>query len=114
MLEGLAKTNPLNDEVAIRAAMHLARDHGRTEMRKALVDAAVGKRDEIRGAAAAALWDLGDRDLAQKAAEQAEGSRSLSSMTWGALVTAAAAGKLGSDSILAEPTFRRVQWGWVE
>jgi hypothetical protein len=114
MLEGLAKTNPLHDEVAIRAAMHLARDHGRTEMRKALVEAAQGKRDEFRGVAAAALWDLGERDLARKVAERAEASRSLSSMTWGALVQAAAAGKLGEGAVLAEPTFRRVQWGWVE
>ena len=114
MLEGLAKSSPLSDEVAIRAAMHLARDHGRTEMRKAVIDAALGKRDEIRGVAAAALWDLSERDLARKVAERAESSRSLSSMTWGALVTAAAAGKLEADCILAEPTFRRVQWGWVE
>jgi hypothetical protein len=114
MLEALAKTHPLSDEVAIRAAMHLARDHGRAEMKKALVEAALGKRDEIRGVAAAALWDLGDYDLARKVADRAESSRSLSSMTWGALVTAADAGKLGSDCILAEPTFRRVQWGWVE
>jgi hypothetical protein len=114
MLEGLAKTSPLCDEVAIRAAMHLARDHGRSEMRKALIEAATGKRDEMRGVAAAALWDLGEHDLARKVAEQAEVGRSLSSLTWAALVTAAAAGKLGSDSLLAEPTFRRVQWGWVE
>ena len=114
MLEGLAKASPLADEVAIRAAMHLARDHGRTDMRKALMEAAMGKRDEIRGVAAAALWDLGERDVARKVADRAESSRSLSSLTWGALVTAATAGKLGSDTILAEPTFRRVQWGWVE
>jgi hypothetical protein len=114
MLEGLAKTSPLNDEVAIRAAMHLARDHGRSEMRKALIEAATGKRDEIRGVAAAALWDLGEHELARKMAEQAEAGRSLSSLTWAALVSAAAAGKLGTDSLLAEPTFRRVQWGWVE
>jgi hypothetical protein len=74
----------------------------------------LGKRDEIRGIAAAALWDLGDRDLARKAADRAESERPLGSMTWGALVTAAAAGKLGSDCVLAEPNFRRVQWGWVE
>jgi hypothetical protein len=114
MLEGLARASPLADEVAIRAAMHLARDHGRTDMRKALMEVAMGKRDEIRGVAAAALWDLGERDVARKVADRAEGSRSLSSVTWGALVTAATAGKLGSDTILAEPTFRRVQWGWVE
>jgi len=114
MLEGLAKANPLNDEVAIRAAMYLARDHGRSEMRKALIEAATGKRDEIRGVAAAALWDLGEHELARKVAEQAEAGRSLSSLTWAALVSAAAAGKLGADSLLAEPTFRRVQWGWLE
>jgi hypothetical protein len=114
MLEGLAKTSPLDDEVAIRAAMYLARDHGKSEMKKGILDAAMGKRDEIRGVAAAALWDLGDHDVACKVAERAEGSRSISSLAWGALVSAAAAGKLGTDSVLAEPTFRRVQWGWVE
>jgi hypothetical protein len=114
MLEGLVKESPLKDEVAIRAAMHLARDHGRTDMREALVETALGKRDEMRGVAAAALWDLGDRELARKAAKAAEDSRSLSSLTWAALVTSAAAGKLGTDGLLAEPTFRRVQWGWVE
>jgi len=114
MLEGLAKVSPLADEVAIRAAMHLARDHSKGEMRKGIVEAATGKRDEIRGVAAAALWDLGDHDLARKVAERAETSRSVSSMAWGALVSAAAAGKLGNETVLAEPTFRRVQWGWVE
>jgi hypothetical protein len=114
MLEGLAKGTPLADEVAIRAAMHLARDHGRSEMRKSIVEVALGKRDEVRGVAAAALWDLGDHDLARKVGERAEESRSLSSMAWGALVEAAAAGKLRTDTVLAEPTFRRVQWGWVE
>lgn len=114
MLEGLAKSNPLSDEVAIRAAMHLARDHGRTEMKKALFEVARGKREEVRGLAAAALWDLGEHDFAREIAEQAESSRSLGSATWGALVAAAAAGRVGSDVLLAEPTFRRVQWGWVE
>jgi len=114
MLEGLAKASPLTDEVAIRAAMHLARDHGRNEMRQAIVEAAEGRRDEMRGVAAAALWDLGERDLARKAAEQAESSRFISSVAWGALVSTASAGKLGTHVVLAEPTFRRVQWGWVE
>jgi hypothetical protein len=114
MLEGLAKATPLADEVAVRAAMHLARDHGKTEMRKAIIDAAQGKRDEVRGVAAAALWDLGDREMAMKTAQDLEGCRSISAVTWGALVAGAAAGKLGPSVVLAEPTFRRVQWGWVE
>jgi len=114
MLEGLAKTLPLVDEVAVRAAMHLARDHGRLELRKAISEVATGKRDDVRGVAAAALWDLGEKELARRAAERAETSRLISSMTWGALVTAASAGRFAPASMLAEPMFRRVQWGWVE
>jgi hypothetical protein len=114
MLEGLAKATPLEDEVAVRAAMHLARDHGKTEMKKAILEAAQGKRDEVRGVAAAALWDLGDRDSAMKTADEVESARSISAVTWAALVNGAAAGKLGPAPMLAEPTFRRVQWGWVE
>ncbi len=113
MLEGLAK-NPLTDELAVRAAMHLARDHGKVELRKAIAEVAVGKRDEVRGVAAAALWDLGEKELAKKTAARAEDCRFISSMTWGALVTAASAGKFSPTSVLSEPTFRRVQWGWVE
>jgi hypothetical protein len=113
MLEGLAK-NPLTDELAVRAAMHLARDHGKVELRKAIAEVAVGKRDEVRGVAAAALWDLGEKELAKKTAARAEDCRFISSMTWGALVTAASAGKFLPASVLSEPTFRRVQWGWVE
>jgi hypothetical protein len=114
MLEGLAKATPLADEVAVRAAMHLARDHGRSEMKEAIAEAALGKRDDVRGVAAAALWDMGERELAEKAAEQAESSRSIGSVTWGVLVQAASAGKLGTSGVLGEPTFRRIQCGWVE
>jgi len=114
MLEGLAKSNPLNDEVAVRAAMYLARDHGKAELKKAIAEVALGKRDDVRGVAAAALWDVGEKDLAKKAAELAEDSRFISSMTWGALVNAASVGKFSPTAVLAEPTFRRVQWGWVE
>src|SRR5439155_16554727 len=67
MLEGLAKSNPLNDEVAVRAAMYLARDHGKAELKKAIAEVALGKRDDVRGVAAAALWDVGEKDLAKKA-----------------------------------------------
>jgi hypothetical protein len=114
MLEGLAKANPLADELAVRAAMHLARDHGKAELRRAISEVATGKRDEVRGVAAAALWDLGEQELAKKTAERAEDCRFISSMTWGALVTAASAGKFAPPAVLSEPTFRRVQWGWVE
>ncbi len=114
MLEGLAKATPLADEVAIRAAMHLARDHGKADLRRAIGEVASGKRDEVRGVAAAALWDLGEHRASQDAAEHAIASRSISSMTWGALVHAASSGKFSPPAVLSEPTFRRVQWGWVE
>jgi hypothetical protein len=114
MLEGLAKATPLADEVAVRAAMHLARDHGKTRMKDAIIEAANGKRENLRGVAVAALWDLGERELACGAAETTESASSITTVTWGALVTAAAAGKFSPPMVLAEPTFRRVQWGWVE
>jgi hypothetical protein len=114
VLESLVKTTPFSDEIAVRAAMHLARDHGQKRMRDAIVDFATGKRDDGRGVAAAALWDLHEIDLARAAAEQAESSRALHSVTWGVLVRAACEGRLAPDVMLGEPTFRRVQFGWVE
>src|SRR6185369_5527792 len=65
MLEGLAKSNPLADEVVVRAAMHLARDHGKVELKRIIAEAATGKRDDVRGVAVAALWDLGEKDFAK-------------------------------------------------
>ncbi len=115
MLETLARGEPLADEVAVRAAMHLARDHGRSELRAAIADVAQpGKRDDLRGLAAAALWDLGEQDVARRTAEELCASRVLSTQVWGALITAAGAGKVEGGLLLSEPTFRRVQWGWVE
>jgi hypothetical protein len=115
MLEGLAKGTPFNDEVALRAAMHLVRDHMKHELRGAIREVATSTRQEdLRGVATAALWDIGDKEGARQAAEEAECSRSLSSLAWGALVVAAHEGKLVTPSVLSEPAFRRVQWGWAE
>src|SRR6185369_441915 len=114
MLEGLAKKSPLPDEVAVRAAMHLARDHGKGEFRNAIHEVVASKREEMHGIAAAALWDLQARDESREAAERAEKCRSISSLAWAILVQAAACGKYAPSMMLAEPTFRRVQWGWVE
>jgi hypothetical protein len=114
VLEALAKATPFTDEIAVRAAMHLARDHGQKHMRDAIVELASGKRDDGRGIAAAALWDLHETDLARAAAEEAENSRTISSVAWGALVRAACEGRFSPSNMLGEPTFRRVQFGWVE
>jgi hypothetical protein len=122
MLEGLVKGTPLTDEVAVRAASYLARDHARADMKEALVECAQNaKRDELRGFAVAALWDTGDDDARAKARELSDdlvASRCLSSMAWGALVRAAHAGAIGKGDpnfvIAHETPFRWVQWGWLE
>jgi hypothetical protein len=127
MLEGLAKTVPLQDEVAVRAASYLARDHGREDMKDALVDCALnGKRDELRGLAVAALWDSGSGDTrdatrqkARDLSDELVASRCLSSVAWGALVraahaTAQARGNQDDVVVVTETDLRWIQWGWLE
>lgn len=125
MLEGLAKGGPLaplTDEVSVRAASYLARDHGRADMKEALLDCAQNaKRDELRGFAVAALWDTGDdacRTKARDLSDELVASRCISSVAWGALVRAAHAGGIGKNDpsfvVGAETPFRWVQWGWLE
>jgi|GEM_PF-392605 len=125
MLEGLAKGGPLAplmDEVSVRAASYLVRDHGRADMKEALLDCAQNaKRDELRGFAVAALWDTGDdaaRAKARDLSDELVASRCISSVAWGALVRAAHAGGIGKNDsnfvVAAETPFRWVQWGWLE
>jgi hypothetical protein len=137
MLEGLAKgtgqtmllpnervgaPQPLADEVAVRAASYLVRDHGRADMKDALLDCAQnGKRDELRGFAVAALWDTGDDSARAKArdlSDELAGSRCISSIAWGALVRAAHAGAIGKNDpnfvVASETALRWIQWGWLE
>lgn len=129
MLEGLAKMGPegtLTDEVAVRAASFLARDHARDDMKEALVDCARNaKRDELRGLAVAALWDAGSgptraetRQKARDLSDELVTSRCISSVAWGALVRAAhAAHQVAREAdhvVVTETPFRWIQWGWLE
>ncbi len=141
MLEALAKAVPLADEVAMRAALYLARDHGRDDLRDALLVAARDpKREELRGVAVAALWDLGMAADAQQIADELVESRVVGNVAWGALVRAAgrsvgspgyqgdsprapATGvsppsgdrsRTAEDDVLTETPFRWIQWGWLE
>ena len=123
MLDALVKSVPLTDEIAVRAASYLARDHGREEMRDALVDCALnGKRDELRGLAVAALWDSGSgptraatRERARELSDELVTSRCLSSVAWGALVRAAHASHRDGDFVVVTGTpLRWIQWGWLE
>ncbi len=119
MLESLVKAAPLADEVAVRAASFLARDHGRADLREALVECAMtAKRDELRGLAVAALWDSGAPGARQRARDTADelvASRCLSSVAWGALVRAAHTRAEDPDAlVVTETPFRWIQWGWLE
>lgn len=123
MLEGIVKAVPLADEVSVRAASYLARDHGREDLREALVDCAKNaKRDELRSLAVAALWDSASgptrgetRAQARDLSDELVVSRCLSSVAWGALVRAAHASHRESDFVVVSETpFRWVQWGWLE
>ncbi len=123
MLEALARTVPLGDETAVRAALYLTRDRGRADLCDALAETAIGcKREELRGLAAVALWDsapadrdAGDRQRA-RAREIADDlllSRVIGNVAWGALICAAS--KAGAtEPLLGETAFRWIQWGWLE
>jgi hypothetical protein len=124
MLETLVRSLPLGDETGLRAALYLARDRGRDDMREALAQAAAGcKREELRGMAAAALWDAcagsGDssetmRARAKGAADELLSSRVVANMAWGALIRAASKSNANGEPLLAETPFRWIQWGWLE
>ena len=125
MLETFARGLPLEDETSIRAALYLARDDKREDLRAALAETAInGKRDELKGLAAAALWDAsppsgGDdaakmRDRARELADELVVSRTLGNVAWGALIRAASRGGAGPEPLLGETPFRWIQWGWLE
>jgi hypothetical protein len=103
----------LRDEVAVRAARSLGRDYASADVGRLLADVVEGPREELRGLAAAALWDLGARVEALGAAEALAEASSLTSQAWSALVRAAALDP-AAPAVLTEPSFRRLHWGSVE
>jgi hypothetical protein len=114
MLENLVKGMALGNPAAIRAALYLARDHGRDDVRNALSEAAQNpRREALRGLAAAALFDAGERDVALKVADELVQSRQLTTLAWGALIRAGSSSD-APDCVVSEPAYRRVQLGWVE
>jgi hypothetical protein len=141
MLEALARPLPLADDVSLRASMFLARDHGRDDLRDALIEAALHpKKEELQGLAVATLWDVGLRDRARELTEELLASKVIGNVAWGALVRAAASGtRTGAgaangasgvngagavngasgapsddESVVTEAPFRWIQWGWLE
>jgi hypothetical protein len=115
MLEGLVKALPLVDEVSVRAAKCLVVGYGRADMVAAIEQTAVaGKREDLRGIAAAALWDVGAREGALTVANELAASKVLAAQVWSAFVLRASDSDGVSGDLLSEPRFRRVQSGWVE
>jgi hypothetical protein len=128
MLETLARALPGADETAVRAALYLGRDHRREEFLQALAAAAAtARREEVRGLAAAALWDAATpgagggaervdsmRARARDLADDLVSSRVLGNVAWGALIRASAKGGAGGEPVLTETSFRWIQWGWLE
>lgn len=118
MLETLAKPLPLADETAMRAAMHLARDYGRDDLRKELLAIARGqRREDQRGFAAAMLWDVGERDEARDLADELVTSKCLANVVWASLLRASslATSTNGQGALLCNE--RHVRWihlGWLE
>ncbi len=117
MLEALARTKPLGEEVALRASFTLAKNFDRPAFGQEVMGAAEPSgREDLRGLAAAMLWDLGERARAVAVAESLATASDLSAQVWAGLVHAAASAPSSRqpDQIVDEPTFRRVQWGWIE
>jgi hypothetical protein len=114
MMEAMTKAVPLIDENGVRAAMYLARDHGRDDLRAAIDGAArQTKKDELRGLAAAALYDLGMTDPAREIADELTTSRTIGNVAWAALIHRAAKAK-DVRPLLTERAVRWIQWGWLE
>lgn len=114
MLESLIKPPGLVEDMAVRAALYLVRDHGRDDLVPALEAAArPSKQQEQRGLAIAALWDAGRKQTALELAHHAMRSRSLSTLAWAGLVQTASARK-SQQPVVDEPNYRRIQTGWLD
>ncbi len=115
MLESLARTT-LDSEAPVRAAMYLARDHGREDLRRALEGVASSDSfPSLRGLACAALWDAGERERARAIAEELSTSPIIGNVAWSARVRAAAKSPRAISGELASETWVRwIQRGWLD
>ncbi len=114
MLDAVHKQAALGDDGGIRAALYLARDHGRDDLVAALVAVAGGsKKEELRGPAAAALWDLGRREEALAVVDELASSRILANVAWSVLLRAAQL-RGAHEDLATEAHFRWLSHGSVE
>jgi hypothetical protein len=114
MLEGLVRAPLPATEQSVRAALCLARDYGVERCREQLFEVLRNpRREQLRGLAAAALFDLGNQKEALEAVNAGGKTAKLPALAWASLVRAAALG-LERGELVTEPHFRRIQLGWVE
>ncbi|MBL8717769.1 MAG: hypothetical protein JNL79_17425 [Myxococcales bacterium] len=118
LLEAFARDLAKEDDDAVRAAGYLVRDHGREDLVAAIHEVAKNsQRDDLRGLAAAVLYDAGKKELAIELAKQLVENRatSLFGAAWGTLVLLSAAGRFPAGTPVAhEPAVRWLQAGWLE
>ena len=113
MLESLARAPTLDTDVAVRSARCLVRHYGRDDLRPLILAAAKDNpSEELRAFAAAALWDVGERDAARDVRDALAEVRSPSSLVWIALLHRAETH--ADEPIVDELRFRRAQRGWLE
>jgi hypothetical protein len=113
MLEGLMK-GARATESEVYSALHLVRDYGLVHYRRRLAEIADSNTHErVRGLAAAALFDLGERELALGAARACSASRQLPSLAWSALIGAGEKGRERAP-LVTDTHLRWIQFGWVE
>lgn len=113
LLESMVHGEAFEDGQAIRAAICLVRQSGRGDLVERLERTARSARSEaLRGLAAAALFDAGQREQALELADELVNSPKLPTLGWAALIRAAGSGRLAR--IVTESSFRRVQLGWVQ
>jgi hypothetical protein len=111
MLESMVRGGGLDDDLAVRAALHLCRDYGQAQQAEALAQAGKSPRKDIlRGLAAAALFDCGQSQEALRLAGELDSSRHVPALGWASLVRAAAAGGR-TGQLVSEANFRRMQQG---
>jgi len=111
MLESMVRGNALDDDLAVRAALHLCRDYGQAHKAQDLAHAGKSPRkDVLRGLAAAALYDCGESQEALRLVGELDDSRQVPALGWTSLIRAAAAGGR-TGCLVSELNFRRVQQG---
>jgi hypothetical protein len=113
MLESVARP-PLRGATAVRAAAALASGWNHGPAVDALRAAADGRRrSDLQGISVAALCDAGVRHEARERAAELCGARNLSCAVWGGLVLRNGGSRDGQRVLLSEPSFRRLELGWV-